>query len=209
MSDRQLTDFQLEVARLFFTLPAADAFVLGGGAGLVAAGLTERPTRDLDFFVADSVVRNAADQLEDAAANRGWNTERIRNEDTFVRLRIDGPDALLVDLCLDSPPQHPPTMTIAGPTYAPAELAGRKLIALFGRAEARDFVDVRSLAQRYDKAELLDLAAMIDEGFDHPTLATMLDSLARFDDATLADFGADPSELRSWFSDWAEELRTV
>lgn len=36
MSDSRLTYFQLEVARLFFTLPAAEAFVLGGGAGLLA-----------------------------------------------------------------------------------------------------------------------------------------------------------------------------
>lgn len=90
MTDGHLTDFQLEVARLFFTLPAAKAFVLGGGAGLVAAGLTERPTRDLDFFVSESVVGDAAGQLEEAAADRGWRTERIRDEETFVRLRTDG-----------------------------------------------------------------------------------------------------------------------
>lgn len=208
MSDGQLTDFQLEIARLFFSLPAAESFVLGGGAGLIAAGLTDRPTRDLDFFVAESVVGDATEQLEGAATDQGWSTERIRDEDTFVRLRIDGPEALLVDLCLDSPPQQPPTMTIAGPTYAADELAGRKVVALFSRAEARDFVDVRLLAERYGKAELLDLAAAIDEGFDHATFATMLDSLARFDDGTLADFGAAAAELRSWFSAWADELRT-
>ena len=56
---------------------------------------------------------------------------------------------------------------------------------------------------------MLDLAAMIDEGFDRPTFATMLDSLARFDDATLTDFGADSVELRAWFSAWADELRTA
>lgn len=172
-------------------------------------GLTERPTRDLDFFVADSVVGEAANQLEEAAAGHGWSIGRIRDEDTFVRLRIDGPEALLVDLCLDSPPQHPPTMTIAGPTYAADELAGRKVVALFGRAEARDFVDVHSLAERYGKTALLDLGATIDEGFDRATFATMLDSLARFDDATLADFDADPVALRAWFSAWADELRTV
>jgi hypothetical protein len=94
MSDGPLTDFQLEVARLFFTLPAAQAFALGGGAGLVAAGLTERPTRDLDFLAAESVVGDARDELEGAAADQGWRTGRIRDEDTFVRLRIDGPDAL-------------------------------------------------------------------------------------------------------------------
>ena len=208
MSDGPLTDFQLEVARLFFTLPASQAFVLGGGAALVAAGLTERPTRDLDFFVAESIVGDARDQLEEAVTEQGWDTERIRDEDTFVRLRIDGPDTLLVDLCLDSPPQHPPTMTIAGPTYAVDELARRKVVALFSRAEARDFVDVHALAQRYDKSDLLDLATAIDEGFDRETFATMLDSLARFDDDTIATFGADPAELRAWFSAWANELRS-
>lgn len=49
MSPGPLTDFQVEVAQLFFTLPASRDFVLGGEAGLVAAGLTEQPTRDLDF----------------------------------------------------------------------------------------------------------------------------------------------------------------
>lgn len=209
MSNARLTEFQLDVARLFFTLPAAESFVLGGGAGLVAAGLTERPTQDLDFFVAQSMVREAAEQLEGAAADLEWSTERIRDEDTFVRLRIDGPEALLIDLCLDSPPQQPPTMTTAGPTYAADELAGRKVVALFSRAEARDFVDVRSLAERYGRTELLDLAATIDEGFVHATFATMLESLARFNDATLADFGADPAELRAWFSAWVDELRTA
>lgn len=207
MSPVPLTDFQVEIAQLFFTLPASRDFVLGGGAGLVAAGLTERPTRDLDFFVAESVVVDARDQLEAAVAERSWTTKRIRDEDTFVRLRIDGTEQLLVDLCLDSAPQHPPTMTIAGPTYSAEEAAGRKVVALFGRAEARDFVDVRSLAHHFDKADLLLHASRIDEGFDRATFATMLDSLSRFDDETLADFGADPTELSTWFSVWADELR--
>lgn len=37
-------------------------------------------------------------------------------------------------------------MTLLGPTLVPLELAGRKLLALFGRAEARDFADVYVLA---------------------------------------------------------------
>jgi predicted nucleotidyltransferase component of viral defense system len=36
----------------------------------------------------------------------------------------------------------------AGPTFALEELAGRKLLALFDRAEARDFADVYDIAQR-------------------------------------------------------------
>ena len=43
-----LTDFQVQVARLFFSLPAAQGFLLAGGAALVAQHLTSRPTQDLD-----------------------------------------------------------------------------------------------------------------------------------------------------------------
>lgn len=82
-ADVPLTAFQLEVAQLFFSLPASDGFVLAGGAALLAQHLTVRPT------------------------------------------------------------------------YAPEELAGRKVVALFDRFAARDFVDVYALSNTYSKADLL------------------------------------------------------
>lgn len=45
-----MTGFQITVARLFFTVPASERFLLAGGAALVAQYLSERPTHDLDFF---------------------------------------------------------------------------------------------------------------------------------------------------------------
>jgi hypothetical protein len=45
-----LTAFQIEVAQLFFSLPASESFLLAGGGALLAQGLTARPTQDLDFF---------------------------------------------------------------------------------------------------------------------------------------------------------------
>ena len=47
-----LPAFQLEVARVFFALPASKGFLLAGGAALLAQHLTARPTEDLDFFTA-------------------------------------------------------------------------------------------------------------------------------------------------------------
>ena len=47
-----LPPFQLEVARMFFALPASRGFLLAGGAALLAQRLTARPTEDLDFFTA-------------------------------------------------------------------------------------------------------------------------------------------------------------
>jgi hypothetical protein len=45
-----LIDFQVRVAQLSFSLPAAQGFLLAGGAALAALHLTTRPTQDLDFF---------------------------------------------------------------------------------------------------------------------------------------------------------------
>ena len=147
-----LTDFQLEVTRLFFSLPASKGFLLAGGAALLAQHLTTRPTEDLDFFTAPDRghVPAARDALEAAARKRGWATERIHDSDTFCRLVIRSDTAEVVtDLAVDTPPDFPASSTAAGPTLAPEELAGRKLLALFDRAAARDFADVRLLARRF------------------------------------------------------------
>jgi hypothetical protein len=80
-----LTDFQAEVARLFFSLPAADGFLLAGGGALLASGLTTRPTEDLDFFGerGRSDVTAAREQLEDAALVRGWTIDRVQVSESF------------------------------------------------------------------------------------------------------------------------------
>ena len=96
---------------------------------------------------------------------------------------------MLVDLALESKPGMPATASVAGPTFAPEELAGRKLIALFDRAAARDFVDVYSVARLLGEPTMLTQAAMIDLGFDTQVLAAMVD---RLDAYTEVDLLLDP-----------------
>ena len=71
--------FQLEVARLFFALPASRGFLLAGGAALLAQHLTARPTEDLDFFTSPErgQVLTACDALETAAHQRGWTAHKL------------------------------------------------------------------------------------------------------------------------------------
>jgi len=122
-----LTDFQAEVTRLFFSLPASNGFLLAGGGALLASGLTTRPTQDLDFFGDARTVdiSSTRDQFEAAAAEHGWQCTRIQDSDTFVRLRVSGDDEVIVDLAIDAPPGRPSVVTIVGPTFDPEELAGR------------------------------------------------------------------------------------
>ena len=98
-----LPAFQLEVARVFFALPASKGFLLAGGAALLAQHLTA-PTEDLDFFTAPECGRVSAarDALEAAARQRGWATERIHHSGTFCRMVIRSAYAgVLVDLAVN------------------------------------------------------------------------------------------------------------
>jgi hypothetical protein len=207
-SGQALSVFQVDVARLFFDLPTSAGFLLAGGAALAAQRLTVRPTRDLDLFSPPDRggVTDARDAFEAAARARGWTVERVRDSPSFCRLVVSGPESVLVDLAVDSPPALPPVGSIAGPTFAPEELAGRKLIALFDRAEARDFADVYMLARRFSRDVLLARAAELDGGFDRRMLAGMMRMHTRFTDR---DFPVEPGQvpgIRDYFDNWADDL---
>ena len=203
-----LTPFQIAVAELFFSLPESDGFLLAGGAALAAQELTRRPTRDLDLFthVGRGTVPAARDALRDAARARGWDVRLLRDGDSFCRLVIAGPEDLLVDLAVDAPPSTPSATSSVGPTFGLEELAGRKLIALFDRAEARDFADVYALAQRFGTHTLLEQAAEIDAGFDPAVLAAMIGTLDRFSDDEIPIDQNSTGPLRAFFRSWQQEL---
>ncbi|WP_420806250.1 hypothetical protein [Sciscionella marina] len=83
-------------------------------------------------------------------------------------------------------------------------MAGRKTLALFVRATARDFVDVYELAEKFGRRTLLAEAAKIDAGFDTHVFAEMLGTLDRFDDQDLAT--RDVATVRTFFAQWRGEL---
>lgn len=123
-SDIGLSRFQIDVAQLFFSLPASSDYAIAGGAGLIANDLISRPTHDLDLFAhapTRTVVR-ASSQFLMAAAKMGWTVTALMDTPTFCRVPVLGPDDdVLVDLAIDSPPMHAPALTILGPTLMPLD----------------------------------------------------------------------------------------
>lgn len=203
------TDLQITVAHLFIKLKASHGYAVAGGAGLLASELISRPTHGLDLFTHAPVVsvKPARDTFLKATHRRGWHVTLPVDTQTFCRMHIvDRDDEVLVDLVIDSPASAPPTMTILGPTLAPLELAGRKLLALFGRAEARDFADVYVLAQRFGKEQLLALAELLDAGFDRPVLAQMIGTLGRFADDEVPLPPQLVGTARRFFASWINDL---
>jgi hypothetical protein len=209
MDQQYPSDFQIAVAHLFFRLKASAGYAVAGGAGLLASELISRPTEDLDLFAHAPVesVAPARDSFIKAAGRRGWDVALLVDSPGFCRMHLaDRGEEVLVDLAIDSPPQTPPTLTVLGPTLAPLELAGRKLLALFGRAEARDFADVYVLAQRFGKDQLLAQAEQLDPGFDRQVLVQMIGTLGRFTDDEIPLPPRSVILAKRFFVAWSKEL---
>ena len=172
-------------------------------------GLIERPTLDLDYFTIpgeEDAVTSLRDALERALDHAGLDHSRKRDLSTFVRVEVsDGDDRCEIDLAIDyrALPAEPSRY---GPTLAVRELAANKVLALFDRAEARDFLDLVELTRHFELQSLIDLAGEKDAGFD---TARFLESLASFDRFTPADLGVDATEYDRLSVDSGEMVRTT
>jgi hypothetical protein len=114
--------------RLFFALPESAAFLLAGGAALLATGLSERPSAYVDLFSSELAagVGPAVKAFVAACRRPGWIVVVIRDAATFCRLHVSAPiEEVLADLTVDSPPTGPPFVTSLAPTFPRREIALR------------------------------------------------------------------------------------
>ncbi len=131
---------------------------------------------------------------------------RVVNAPGFVRFEVKrGDERCEVDLGYDAR-LWPVQQTPLGPAIGDDEMAADKTLALFGRAAARDFIDVHALAERYGESRLVELAGAKDLGFSGAHLA---DALAAFDRLDRRQFDVDDDSyrtLRDWAFGWSHTL---
>ena len=135
--------------------------------------------------------------------------------DTFARLlvtRVDAPDAgpQKLELAADWR-AHPPARLDIGPVLHPDDAVGNKMAALYGRAVARDFLDVSAIlgSGRYTREDLLRLAEAADAGFDRAMFAHALGAAGQISDDAFAAYGVDGptiDAMRTMFAQWGGEL---
>jgi len=126
----------------------AENFYLTGGTALAAFFLHHRFSEDLDFFSPDpNAVRLVKAPLEAAAAHLDAGLEFSRTFNTFVECFLTSPtgERVKLDFAQDTPFRLLPTTL--EPQFglqidSTLDIASNKLAALFGRAAAKDFVDV-------------------------------------------------------------------
>jgi len=115
---------------------------------------------------------------------------------------VSGAAALIAHALIDRETRDVDLFTVT------PDLAAGKTLALFSRAEARDFVDVYRLAAIFGRDQLLAWAAQQDRGFDVSVFAESLQTIRRFNDDDLPLPTGELLALRDFFADWAHDLRS-
>ncbi|WP_433066969.1 nucleotidyl transferase AbiEii/AbiGii toxin family protein [Dactylosporangium sp. CS-033363] len=189
-------------------------FALAGGYAVQAAGLLERPSEDVDLFTSwdrRSDFNAAVAAVVDAYTNNGLKVSIDVQFETFARLIVaDGQQVSKVELGVDWRANDPVVMAI-GPVLHPDDAVANKMAALYGRASARDFIDIDAAVSsgRYDHETLLRFAERADSGFDRGFFAAALGRAQVLDDDTFAEYGLDGpalEALRTRFAAWRATL---
>ena len=196
-----LDPLHARVLRLAAALPEAETVALAGGGAMLAHGIVERFTRDVDLFTdrdAGEAVAVAA-SLRAALATDGLSVEPARrppHENRFVAVDPDSGERVQVEVFPDGGRLHEPVRLDVGPVLHRDDLAADKVLAMWGRGEPRDYLDVAALLAIYGETELLALAASKDSGLTAEMFVPSLNAVRRLADRDWADAGIDPERAR-------------
>ncbi len=193
-------------------VPPTDDRYLAGGAAMHFAANSTRYSDDLDFFH-DSEARVASAFAADRErlARAGYIVDVELSLPGFVRAVVRrGEHATRVDWSHDSAWRFMPLVRdeLGGLLLHPVDLAANKALALAGRDEPRDFVDILFVHQR-----VLPLAAVFwaavgkDPGFTPLSLLELLKRRGRYRHEDFARLHlAEPFDLASAKQTWLAAL---
>ena len=204
--------FLEHLAATALMLPEAEGFALAGGGAMRAHGLVTRPTQDVDLFATpERSIPAMLTALTYALRSEGHDVTLEQQSPSFARVTVLASDqqAATLDLALDAR-LGPVAYLRVGPVLGLDDIAADKMLALWGRAEARDLVDVDALRRRLPDSRLLDLAAAKDPGFDAALLPDAIGVAVNRPDERFAAVGLTGSglaELRDRSTTWARQLR--
>jgi hypothetical protein len=204
-----LTAFQSDTLRLLAAGRSPESF-LAGGTVLNAGIDSPRYSKDLDIFhdVETSVVTCAE---ADAATLRqaGYGVEWLLRQPLFQRAEVArGGERLLVEWLFDSAFRFYPVErdALSGWRLHPLDAATNKLLALMGRGEPRDYLDVLFFHQhQLSLGALCWAAAGKDPGVNPFMILQECQRTTRFRPEQFLDLQlAGPLDLPRWKQIWIE-----
>jgi Nucleotidyl transferase AbiEii toxin, Type IV TA system len=218
-----INELQREIAVIALRAAARYGFALAGGNALIAHGIVDRPTEDVDLFSdQEASVPAAARAVEAALHEAGFRADRRDTSEgladifygmgqEFAEWIITAPggrETMLQMAYFDR--THGPVTMDVGPVLDLEDLAGSKVCALASRVEPRDFVDTAAALRRYTADQLIGFARRLDPGLDDRDFAAAGRQLDRMPDGVFARYGLGPQDvawLRDQFAAWPRPER--
>lgn len=181
-----VTPFQAKIAGLLAVNRSEESY-LAGGAALHFEPNSLRYSQDLDYFH-DSEIRVSEAYAADyeLLVKDGIGVQIEMRQPGYIRIVArSGNDATKIEWAHDSAWRFMPTLYVAdrGFTLHPIDLAINKVLALAGRDEPRDYLDVM-----HAHAQILPLPGMIwaacgkDHGFTPHSLLELLQRKGKYRD---------------------------
>ncbi len=213
-----ISELQREVAVIALRAAARHGFALAGGNALIAHGIIDRPTDDVDLFSdQETGVTAAAQAVEDALRDAGFQAER-RDKTGGLEDLFEGMGEGLAEWIITAPGgqqtmlqmayfdrSHGPVTMDVGPVLDLEDLAGWKARALVNRAEPRDYADTAAALEHYTVDQLITLAKRLDPGLENRDFEDAGRQLDRMPDGVFTRYGLGPKDvarLRERFADW-------
>jgi hypothetical protein len=207
-----------EVAAVALRAAAPHGFALGGGNALIAHGIIERPTQDVDVFSdKQGGVEAAADEVEAALRDAGFGTERRDKTgglaDIFSGMGeglaewiVTAPsgEQMMLQMAYFDRARDPVAMDV-GPVLDLEDVVGGKVCALASRAEPRDYLDTAAALERYGIEQVIGFARRLDPGLTDRDFADAGRRLDQWGDGVFAPFGLssqDVARLRDRMAAW-------
>lgn len=206
-----LAEFQRELLALLAENRSPDSY-LAGGAALHFSPNSLRFSNDLDFFH-DSTERVATAFAADSRLieNAGITVGLELSQPGFIRATVTRePDSTRIDWAHDSAWRFMPPVRdeLGGYVLHDVDLAINKVLALAGRDEPRDFVDILYVHDRILPVAALTWAAVgKDPGFSPLSLIELLKRRGRVRPEEIARLDlAGPFDLVSSRNSWRSAL---
>lgn len=197
-----LTEFQRTVCRLLAAqrIKQGESYV-AGGAALNTLIDAPRLSRDIDLFHDTSEALDATWTADRGLLEQSQFTlEILRERPSFVEARVvRGTNSVLMQWSADSAYRFFPLIEHEefGLTLHPFDLATNKVLALVGRLEARDWIDVMACHEKLQPLGYLAWAACgKDPGFSPETILEQAARSARYSADELAElsFNGEPPD---------------
>ena len=208
---KPLTKLQEEVLKSFFTQPIGKSYFLTGGTALSGFYFYHRESIDLDLFTFETIEIEPIRQLfEDIATKVHLSLDHRVATEGYHKFFLTGKkQELKIDLVKDQNVHFGDTATFGNIRVDSIENIGsNKITAIFGRTEAKDFIDLYFILKKklFTFQKLLRDAKKKDLGLSEFYLAHMLMEVKNLKNFPEMFVPFNKDQMESYFVSLANKL---